>query len=82
MPRRMPLPDKYAANNLLFNPQWTIAPGYDLTRSDWPVATVVEYPGEEFSYRETIADHQGRFSANQDYAYRRFDSIRTGRTRR
>jgi len=59
-----------------------IDPGYDLTRSDWPVAAAFEHQREELYYRETIVDRQGRFGANQDYGYRRFDSTRMGRTRR
>jgi hypothetical protein len=73
--------EQYAANNLLFNPQWTIDPGYDLARSDWPVATVFEHQREKFSYRETIVDRQTRFGTDQDFYSRRFDSTRTGRTR-
>ena len=82
MPRRTLHPEKYAANSLLFNPQWTIDSGYDLARSDWPVAASFEHQREEFSYRETIIDRQGRFGTGQDYSYRRFDSTRTGSTRR
>ena len=82
--RRPPQPTQVhdnAAKNLLFNPQFTIASGCDLARSDWPVTEAFEHQREDFSYRETIFDFQGRFGANQDYAYRRFASIRTGSTR-
>ena len=68
--------------NLLFNPECTTDSSADVARADWPATTAFDHQREEFSYRETIIDRQGRFGANQDYAYRRFDSTRTGRTRR
>jgi len=70
------------ARCLLFNPVVTATDPTTLTRVDWPSAEAFEHQRETFAYREVILDRQGRFGVDQDQLYRRFDSVRTGRTQR
>lgn len=72
---------EYSAKNLLFNPKCNM-PAQDTIRADWPVTSTFEHQREQFTYRETIIDRQGRHGSNQDYFLRRFDSVRTGTTSR
>ncbi len=68
--------------NLIFNPHASLwSPSY-IPRSDWPATTAYGGYTEYVDYRETIIDRQGATGAAQDYLYRRFDSVRTGRVRR
>ena len=68
--------------NLIFNPQFTFAPEVAVSRMDWPSTAAFHRPTEHLEYRETIIDRQGRFGGSDDYLYRRFDSIRVGRSGR
>jgi hypothetical protein len=68
--------------NLIFNPQFTFASELHVARRDWPSTTAFHRPTEHLKYRETIIDRQGRFGGSDDYLYRRFDSIRVGRSGR
>ena len=72
-----------AEKNLIFNPDWTRLPVFDVAREDWPFTSSVWHNGETTEYRETIIDRQGRFLYHPEcHYYRRFDSIRTGRLHR
>lgn len=51
-------------------------------RNEWPMTVGFDHQREVISYREVIWDRQGRFASGQDQSYRRFDSVREGRTRR
>jgi hypothetical protein len=58
-------------------------PTYSVARADWPTAHIAFSQREEIKYKEQIIDIQGRQSGfADDYLYRRFDSARTGRSRR
>ncbi len=72
------VPDKH----LLFNPEWSGLPTRDVRRSEWPAVVAFGPAAEQIEYRETIIDVQGRFGADRDFLYRRFDSVRTGRLQR
>ena len=70
------------AKDLLFSPPWTGLSTVNVARSAWP-STVASQPiGEIVDYQETIIDRQGWIVVQQDFYYRRFDAIRTGRSYR
>ena len=70
------------AKDLLFSPPWTGLSTVNVARSAWP-STVASQPiGEIVDYQETIIDRQGWIGVQQDFYYRRFDAIRTGRSYR
>jgi hypothetical protein len=69
-------------SSMIFNPESTGLLPEDFDRSDWPVAVVSAHQTEEITYREVIHDRQGRFRSDGDYLNRRFESVRTGWTRR
>lgn len=70
------------AKHTLFNADWTRDASENIGRIVWPMTTAYNETGESTEYRETIIDRQGRFGFDRDQHYRRFDSIRTGRTYR
>ncbi len=68
---------------LIFNPGRSNLPTTILARSDWPATPNTLSVREEFEYQERFIDYQGRaHGLGSDYVYRRFDSVRTGRSRR
>ncbi|MCH9033190.1 MAG: hypothetical protein IID42_01640 [Planctomycetes bacterium] len=69
--------------DLLFNPEWTGVPTFDVSRSSWPSTPAYLSVGEVVDYQETIYDLQGRSSRGQgDYYRRQFKSVRIGRSYR
>lgn len=79
-------PDRSARivkKDLLFSPEWTGMPTFDVSRSSWPATAAHLSVGEIIDYQETILDSQGRsrFGRDNDY-YRRFRSVRVGRSYR
>ena len=72
--QRHTAPDKH----IIFNPYWSMFSIADTFREEWPSAPGYLIAGEHVAYRETIYDRQGRFGAQSDYYYRRFDSVRIG----
>ncbi len=68
--------------NLVFSPVETAIPPEDLARSDWPFTVVYDHPDETILYRETVMDRQGWVGSDHNRPYRRFDSVRFGRTHR
>ena len=70
-------------SNAIFNPTGSPVTLADFDRTDWPVAYVAESTSEEIQYHEQIIDVQGRGSGRDDgFLLRRFESERSGRTRR
>jgi hypothetical protein len=76
------VPQSPVSTHLIFNPERTGVPPRDMTRADWPATPAYAHGAEQVEYRETIIDRQGRFGADQDRLYRRFESVRTGWSRR
>jgi hypothetical protein len=71
------------SRNLLFNPQWNSFPIADNFRADWPSTEVDHAVRETVDYTETYIDLQTRSqNVRNDVPYRRFHSVRSGRTRR
>ena len=69
--------------DLLFNPDWTGVPTFDVPRSSWPSTPAYLPVDEVVDYQETIYDLQGRSSRGQgDYYRRQFKSVRIGRAYR
>ena len=69
--------------DILFNPDWTGVPTFDVSRSSWPSTPAYLPAGEIVDYQETIYDLQGRSSHGQgDYYRRQFKSVRIGRSYR
>lgn len=68
--------------NLVFNSQWNYATEASLYRSDWPSTAGYNPTRDVVRFRETIIDRQGQNHYSDDYLYRRFESVRTGRVRR
>ena len=68
--------------DLLFSPAWTGLPTYDVARAQWPSSVGHESLGEVVDYRETIIDRHGLAGLQRDFYYRRFESVRTGRSYR
>lgn len=69
--------------DVLFNPDWTGVPTFDVARSSWPSTPAYLPVGEVVDYQETIYDQQGRsWGGRQDYYRRQFKSVRTGRSYR
>ena len=68
--------------NLIYNPDSTGVPVYEVGRSEWPATIASDLPTEEISYQEVIYDRQGRFGIIDDNYDRRFDSVRFGHIRR
>ncbi len=64
--------------HVIFNPHWSISSLADTFREEWPSATGYRAWGEHVAFREAIYDRQGGFGAQDDYYYRRFDSVRIG----
>ena len=77
-----PLPTHVAEKNLIFNPDWTGLPVFNIARTAWPTTIGRWDTGEMIEYQETIVDRQGRFINQPDFHYRRFDSVRSGRLHR
>jgi hypothetical protein len=54
-----------------------------VARADWPAAHTAVSQREEIAYNERIVDIQGRRSGfADDFLYRRFESARSGQSRR
>lgn len=69
--------------DLLFNPDWTGVPTFDVPRSSWPSTPSYLPIGEIVDYRETIYDLQGgSLNGREDYYRRQFQSVRVGRSYR
>ena len=69
--------------DLLFNPDWTGVPTFDVSRSSWPSTPAYLPAGEVVDYQETIYDLQGRsFHGRGDYYRRQFKSVQIGRSYR
>lgn len=69
--------------DVLFNPDWTGVPTFDIARSSWPSTPAYLPAGEIVDYQETIYDQQGRSSlGREDYYRRQFRSVRIGRSYR
>ncbi len=69
--------------DLLFNPDWTREPTFDVPRSSWPSTPAYLSAGEVVHYEETIHDFQGRsLTGRTDYYRRQFRSVRIGRSYR
>ena len=69
--------------HIIFNPEWTGIPPFDIGRAAWPTTMVYSNAGEQIEYRETTIDRQGWSGVHRDQDYhRRFTSVRTGRVRR
>ena len=69
--------------DILFHPDWTGMPTFDVARSSWPSTPAYLPVGEVVDYQETIYDLQGRsWTGRQDYYRRQFKSVRTGRSYR
>jgi hypothetical protein len=69
-------------SHLVFGPLSTDPAPENVLRVEWPSTTAYADPAETIAYREVVMDRQGWFGAENDRPYRRFDSVRTGRTRR
>ena len=68
---------------LIFNPEGSNIPDTSFSRSDWPATANTLGVREEISYRERFIDFQGRGQGHGgDSVYRRFESARTGQSRR
>jgi len=74
--------DAWSGHNLLFGPAEPGLPTYDTPRGHWPATAAYRPDQESVTFRETIIDRQGRHFGQRDDYYRRFDSVREGRTRR
>jgi hypothetical protein len=72
-----------SSTHIIFNPEWKSPTFLQPNREDWPSAIASRQLGEEVRYEEAVIDWQGSFrrSTERDY-YRRFRSVRTGRTTR
>lgn len=68
-------PHKY----MLYNPRRTGLPTVDVARSDWPSTVKYYSTGEVLDYQVSTYDLQGTVGQSQDYYYRRFDGVRSGR---
>lgn len=76
-------PTREVKMDILFNPDWTGVPTFDVSRSSWPSTPAYLPAGEIVDYQETIYDLQGRSSHGQgDYYRRQFKSVRIGRSYR
>jgi len=68
---------------LIFNPETSNLLTTTVARSDWPATPNTLGVREEIEYQERFIDYQGRsHGLGPDYVYRRFDSVRTGQSRR
>lgn len=68
-----------AAGNLVFNPDWAGLPSFDVGRSDWPATEAFSTDGEETLYQVRILDRFGHLRGHDDFYYRRFSSVGSGR---
>jgi len=76
-------PTREVKMDLLFNPDWTGVPTFDVSRSSWPSTPAYLPVGEVVDYQETIYDLQGgSWTGRQDYYRRQFKSVRIGRSYR
>ena len=74
--RRQPAP------NLIFGSEQFDSPTAVNARSAWPSADGPYDVYEQVEYEEYITDYQGRGGRSDDFYRRRFQSVRTGTTRR
>jgi hypothetical protein len=81
-PQRDTLARSGPAKDLLFSPSWTGLSTVNVARSAWPSTVASQAIGEIVDYQETIIDRQGWTDSQQDFYYRRFDAIRSGRSHR
>jgi len=65
--------------NLVFNPDRTGLPSFDVARSDWPSTLAYSAGGQYTEYEVRIEDRTGGWHRGRDdYYYRRFSSVRQG----
>ena len=81
-PERVTFARSVPVKDLLFSPSWTGLPTMNVPRSAWPSTLAAQTAGELIDYQETIIDRQGWNHLQQDFYYRRFDAIRSGRSYR
>ena len=81
-PERVTFARSVPVKDLLFSPSWTGLPTMNVPRSAWPSTLAAQTAGEIVDYQETIIDRQGWNHLQQDFYYRRFDAIRSGRSYR
>lgn len=72
----------FAQSHIIFNPYWTGIPLSSQMRSEWPSTPAFRPQIESIEYREHYYDIPAPSHSAQDYTYRRFTSVRTGRIRR
>jgi len=75
-------PERISTNNTIFNPECTEIDTPEQAWEVWPITVAFLHPAEQVAFREYLIDRQGRVGTHQDFVYRRFDSVRTGRARR
>ncbi len=69
--------------NIIFNPDWTGLATIDVGRDAWPATDAYEPIGAEVSFfEERIIDYQGPSFNQEDYYYRRVNSVRKARRHR
>jgi len=69
-------------SHVLFNPESTGVPLVDVPRDTWLETVVYSNPHESIEYREVIRDRSGWLWGQNDYYNRRFESKRSGFSRR
>ena len=78
--REVNAPQPNQGKNLVFAPEEPPMPADGLARGEWPITAVYAHPAEAIFYREIVMDRQGAWGSDHDRPYRRFDSVRFGRT--
>ena len=68
--------------NLIFNPHVIYGLYSCDSRAVWPSTIARDQMRDHVEYRETVIDRQGLYGYTDDYLYRRFDSVRVGRSPR
>lgn len=68
--------------HLLFDPHAVATQASAIRRSGWPETTAYTAGEETLTWREVVIDRQNGRGYHDDNLYRRFESVRVGRSRR